>query len=148
MNFYYFPTRPFKNVEDAVAYLRTLPGEEDEALSYDIAIEPPVEGQDFDVDDLNNDDVIIEENVNLLGSRLLAMPANITINTRSGERRQMDEPDTENAAPSLSGNQTKKSTTSQGRSKKRKVEKASFNWIKKEFHKVDEPVTMMIISHL
>ena len=78
--------------------------------------------------------------MNLLGSRLLVIPANITINTRSGERRQMDEPNTENAAPSLSGNKTNKSTTSQGPSKKRKVEKPSFNWVKKEFHKVDEPV--------
>ena len=94
-----------------MAYLHTLPDEEDEAVNYDIVLEPPVEGHDSDVDDLNNDDVIVEENVNLLGSRLLAMPANITINTRSGERRQMDEPDTENAAPSLSCNKTKKSTT-------------------------------------
>ena len=71
--------RNFKNVEDAIVHLVTLPDDdEEEEGGIDIALEPPAEGAESDVDDLPNDATLVDENVNLLGNRLLAMPSHIS----------------------------------------------------------------------
>ena len=115
-----FFSRKFKNVEDAIAFLDTILGEDDDAVRYDIALEPPEEGRDSDVDDLDNDAVIVDENVNLIGSRLLALPAHITCTTRSGNLNQIEDI-SDDETETLSGTQSKKRVrTASNATKKRK----------------------------
>lgn len=51
--------------------------EKDGATGIDIALEPPDDGAESDADDPSEDIVDGEENVNLLGARLLAKPPHI-----------------------------------------------------------------------
>ena len=86
VSFCYF--RIFKNVEEAVEYLFAL-DDTPADTGIDIALEPPDEGDDTDVDDPSEDIVDIGgENVNLLGPRLLARPAHVELTNRHHRPRK------------------------------------------------------------
>ncbi|XP_045134429.1 piggyBac transposable element-derived protein 3-like [Portunus trituberculatus] len=70
------------NVEDAVNYLYSIP-DYDEATGIDITLEPPDDGAQSDADDPSEDIVDVEENVNLLGPRLLANAPHIQLTNRN-----------------------------------------------------------------
>jgi len=70
------------NVEDAVNYLCSTP-DYDEATGIDITLEPPDDGAESDADDPSEDIVDIEENVKLLGPRLLANAPHIQLTNRN-----------------------------------------------------------------
>ncbi|KAK4314976.1 hypothetical protein Pmani_013759 [Petrolisthes manimaculis] len=71
------------NVEDAVQYLFSLPDEEG-TTGINISLEPPDDGAESDADDPSEDIVDIgEENVNLLGARILAKPPHIELTNRN-----------------------------------------------------------------
>ena len=80
-------SRMFKNVEGAVAYLFTMPDDE-QATAVDIALEPPDDGAESDGDDPSEDLVDVGvENISLLGAKLLAKPPHIE-NTNRNSRAE------------------------------------------------------------
>ena len=88
-------------MEEAVSYLFTLSDDED-ATGIDIALEPPEEGVESDVDDLDNDTVMVDENINLLGYRILSMPAHISLTNRDGSREVISDSNICQSEPSCS----------------------------------------------
>ena len=75
--------RYLKDVEEAINYLYSL-ADDDDATGIDIALEPPIDGAESDADDPSEDLVDIgEENIRLLGSKLLAQPPHIELTNRN-----------------------------------------------------------------
>ena len=70
------------NVEDAVEYLYSLPDDED-ATAIDVALEPPDDGAESDGDDPSEDVVDVDENIMLLGPKLLAKQPHIELSNRN-----------------------------------------------------------------
>lgn len=132
----YFIYRCFKDVEEAVAFLHSMP-DDDDTVGYDFALEPPDEGNESDVDDLNNDTVIVDENLNLLGSRLLAMPAAVTVTRSNGHTDELlstlQEVPISSEPPRKKGKITKSS-----RPRKIPVHKPTYSWKKGNFASATE----------
>ncbi|KAK4328232.1 hypothetical protein Pmani_001351 [Petrolisthes manimaculis] len=74
--------RAFMNVEEAVAFLYSISDDED-ATAIDIALEPPDDGAESDGDDPSEDIVDVDENIMLLGSKLLDKPPHIELSNRN-----------------------------------------------------------------
>ena len=73
--------RMFKNVEDAVEFLFTIPDEE-QATAIDIALELPDDGAESDDDDPSEDVVDVGvENISWVGAKLLAKPPMLNTTT-------------------------------------------------------------------
>ena len=70
------------NVEEAIEYLYQLPDDVN-STAIDIALEPPDDGAESDRDDPSEDVVDVEENVMLLGPKLLAKPPHIELSNRN-----------------------------------------------------------------
>ena len=75
--------RMFKNVEDAVEFLFTIPDKE-QATAIDIALEHRGDDAESDGDGPSEDLVDVGvENIRLLGVKLLAKPPNFEYNNRN-----------------------------------------------------------------
>ena len=79
---YSWSFRSFMNVEEAIEYLYQLPDDVN-STAIDIALEPPDDGVESDRDDPSEDVVDVEENVMLLGPKLLAKPPHIELSNRN-----------------------------------------------------------------
>ncbi|XP_066969115.1 piggyBac transposable element-derived protein 3-like [Macrobrachium rosenbergii] len=74
--------RSFMNVEEAAKYLHSLSDDED-ATAIDIALELPDDGAESDGDDPSEDIVDVDENIMLLGPKLLAKKPHIELSNRN-----------------------------------------------------------------
>lgn len=124
--------RSIKNVEEAVEYLYSLPDEEN-ATGIDIALEPPDDGGESDADDPSEDAVDVgEENVNLLGVKLLAKPPHIELTNRNSRL----EPSSSWSMPVIVPEDSQDTSCTQGDEKvqppkkKKKNEKPRYTWKK------------------
>lgn len=136
------------NVEDAIAYLDSLEDEDEDATGLDILLEPPDDGAESDADDPNEDVVdVVEENVKLLGARLLAKPAHIQFTNRCSQIEpcssrtkpiNFQQDDTENCD---------ENEREQPPKKKNRPAKPIYHWKKCDFQATCDKEEQALVSH-
>ncbi|KAK4299709.1 hypothetical protein Pmani_028025 [Petrolisthes manimaculis] len=137
--------RYLKNVEEAVNYLYSLP-EEEEVTGIDIALEPPDDGAESDVDDPSEDAVDVGvENVRLLGAKLLAQPPHIQFTNRN----TCTEPSSSWSAPIIDEQEELQTAENvieptQPKKKKQKRSKPVYEWKRCEFESCDNGESMKL----
>lgn len=139
----------FVNVEDAIAYMNSIPDEED-ATGIDIFLEPPDDGAESDADDPSEDVADVgEENVKLLGAKLLAKPAHVEFTNRNAR----NDPCLSRTIPvdfqegKTVGNEEGEQMPPSKKKKKQRPVKPCYTWKKRNFEATPDTDEQVLESH-